>query len=322
MPMYYATDVTGELVEAKEAAKGAKGKGKPPYHCEECSVELFPVSEFFRRTKYAEARVEAFFRLPKNTPHDATCDYNVRGQLAQLAAKYQSKYIKQLPDGTFVFDIVLPGARSRTDGNPRNAKPWARATEPFISDEDLLAYINSAMGVLELQSRLVEDVDMREHIQLRFNSQPLDWEDFFYDRPDHLRCYDYVKSTNGEYPVAVLGTVQERKIVKKDGKKSALLSLVKPLGHPRPTRRAGVHESYSLSMWSQTLDAFDEFEPGDPIMMFGYWSAVEEEKPNTRSSQDVRTYLNKNLYFRPLIRAQFCIAKPLHARQPRRFQAA
>jgi hypothetical protein len=129
-----------------------------------------------------------------------------------------------------------------------------------------------------LLARLTAPAETANAISLAHGNQPIAWEDFFFNDDEHEAAYNRMVTVREAIPVAVRGRVEWVGIT------NLRAARVRVLAFPM-TRATSLHAGFGsiegtrLSVFSRSLDQFDEVKRGDEVIAFGLWETRVADAP-------------------------------------------
>lgn len=310
MPAAY--DANGNLITIEMAEQG---QYKKPLHCEYCPTAVSFVNGYPKQIGDDIVSVEPFFRLNKGQAHGEDCRYNVIKQIAIIARESENDVLAAIGNNQFELRLLavkkaldqLRLAAEQKKKPDQNKSTKAAVNKVYLhAGETLGAYINSAKRVLKVRSACLSHAEIEDTLQLVFDGVRIPWNDFYFEDEDYFRCYNQLRISTVQFPVAVYGTVKEIKQV--NGKKEpfAVLNFATP---NRKTDRPDVLDSVSVSVWSPDLNAFDDYRADQTIIAFGMWKwKMPEEAANKKPNSSVKTFVNHTIRLWLVTRSQLCHA--------------
>jgi hypothetical protein len=277
-----------------------------PLKCEFCNATVEFVNGYSRIVGDSRVAVDPFFRRGKDYKHSESCQYNVYGQIAVIARQSEGDIFAALQDNRFELRLLavtraieqLRELAMKKQGSCSKVSSETTEKNYVEAEQRLGAYINSAQRVLKVRNTCEEHSEIEDVLHLVFDGVRLPWRDFYFEDADYFRCFSQVHKATVQVPIAIKGIVKETTVVKK----YAVINLVPPY---RPTKQAEIRDAACFSIWSPDLSAFESYEPGGEILVFGIWeSRGIKESPNRKNDSPIKVFRNHELCLWPVTKSQ------------------
>jgi hypothetical protein len=287
-----------------------RGEWQKPLKCEFCDIPVVFVNAHSRTVGDDIILVEACFRRKGRYEHKEICKYNVHSQITIIASESEGDIIKAIQGNRYelrlmavtrAIDQIRELDKKKKDSQSEVVSGTTEKNYIAKQKKRLGAYINSAQRVLKVRAACAKHSEIEEVLDLVFDGVRLPWRDFYFEDKNYFRCFRQVTNATVKVPVAIKGTIKEKKVVPCRTGKCAVIDLVRPYQETDQE----VRDYACFSIWSPDLGAFESYEECGEILAFGIWeSRGIKESPNKNKDSPIKVFRNHELWLWPVTKSQ------------------